>query len=314
LGFVPTAEAALTLWERARSPQRQVAADLLTSADRARETGLGDRESEALTAKLNERSAVLLELAGASKLGDADVLFLQGACWANAGSQPAATERSLRAALALAPEHPAAAGALSQLAEALGILGKRTEQRQILRQALLRETDPELRQLLYVEYGRSYLLDQQFREAIEVLNTAGTESPGSRGWAFAEWSQAVAYDLSFDFPAAAKHVLVASQARFGESGQVSLLDVPEVAARLGPQKYYYFALELTAKAALLPVGDARDRQLAAAQLMWLGYQRSVPASDPWLGRVEAHLSDGRRALDAPADEELDRDALTPPDF
>jgi tetratricopeptide (TPR) repeat protein len=214
----------------------------------------------------------------------------------------------------LRPEHPVSAVALGQLAAELGVQGKRTEQRAALRRALELEPDPAVRAELAVELGRSLLKAEQPRAAIEVLSVAGSDAPGSEVWALAEWTLAVAYDLGYDFPQAMRHVIPASQARFGESGQTSLLDIHAVSALLGYEKFYYFALELTARAAKFGEGPQQLQQLQAALLVWLGYRGAAPENDRWRNRAEEHLADIRRALEGPIDRNLDRDALTPPDF
>ena len=302
-------------WQQVRDSGAAARAELLRRADRARTLPDADPESLALSSKLNERSAVMLELARALQLGDADLLFLQGDCWARAsGPHAAAAERALTAALSLRPEHPLAASGLGQLAAALGAQGKRAEQRAALRRALLIEPDPETRAQLAVELGRSLLKDEQPKAATEVLSVAGSDAPGSEAWALAEWTLAVAYDLGYDFPEAMKHVIPASQARFGESGQTGLLDIPAVNALLGHEKFYYFALSLTARAAKLNNKEEQTKQLQAALLMWLGYRSAAPQADRWRTRVEEHLTEIRRALASPLDGNLDREALTPPDF
>lgn len=308
----PVARAAPNLWRKVADPALARADAIKRAAERVREPRALDLGSGAILAKLNQRAAVAIQLAGGDELDDPELAYLFGHCLAHAsGAHFEQAMRVLQGALALAPEHPLAANGWRDLAHVAAALNRFDVEEHAHEQALALHWREGVRSEIHLERGLAHMTQAKLELAIEDFVAASQEAVLSEQWAFAQWSLAVALDRQGDFPAAAVRVQRAAPARFGPAGRLTVLQTPVARFRVSYDLHYYMALERMARARAAADAGSRHSELQAAQLMWLRYLDAAVENDPWRSRVRQHLDWIARKQGPDADEDLDAQALEP---
>jgi tetratricopeptide (TPR) repeat protein len=323
-----------SVWDRARDPATADSYRLhvevqrrLAVAETAREFGFSDsHESQ----KLNVRS--LLERANAEKSFDPRLRFDLGLVYLMLGESEGNVyfKRSaevLGAALAAAPDHPAAEDAWSNLADACGRIGDHAcEQRaytEFLRLTTEEYRPPGSRQrgTATLNLAESQMHLGNLKEAIEGYREAlrlATRYPYGELSALALWGLAVAYDRSGDPMAADKEALSVVEMQ-RSSGMVGLLRSRGV--------FFYPPYEISWYDAVGAAAQARRPNATAAEQAryWKlaedafaafvrGAERS-PTPDRWLelarvryanakaAREKAEKKRGKAPVELPLDDE-----------
>lgn len=307
----PTATERTTVWQRASQPELERWRVLADVVDRKREPKDPSYDSPAIRTQLSRAAATLLELAGVERSGDVELLFLYGECLAYAGGEFATRAREvLRQALSLEPEHPNAVEAWDSLGRVNMALGFYVEGYQAFEQALERQWDRDVRNVVLIEQGLGAMRAGEMAAAIDRLGGAVNDSRDSAPWALSQWALAVAMDRALMGPEAQRLAWLAAQAKFGPSGQQDILGLSEVVLEPEAELHYYRALAAMGRARQAP----RELQRAAyleAKFSWLRYLDAVGPNGAWINRVRTHLKhiDGVEARLAPPSEDLHRQAL-----
>ena len=296
IGIPATTVAGERLWDRIRAPRVVKTQKLILLADGVRlpaDTSFG---SGPLWLRLNERCAVMIELAGGGQLVDADLLQLYGDCLFEAGVQHFVEARKqLLRALAQAPQAPWAGAAWRAVALASGRLGDHAQEYQAYDQAIAEEWDPDLRAILFLNRAESSQNAGRVADAVHDYRAALAESTRSDTRALAEWGLAVALDRASDFPKAMPLANSASAVRFGRGGRLDALDLPGVFFVPGHELYYYRALALESSALAERSQSKQVELLQASQLMWLNYVQAAEGGR-WVSRAMQHLKSIRHRL------------------
>ncbi|MEN9579726.1 MAG: hypothetical protein RJA70_2735, partial [Pseudomonadota bacterium] len=226
VGSSPSVAAEPSLWDLARSPESGLAETLLRRADRSRVPLEPEYSGQALQQKLNERSALMIQLARGEELGDPRLRYLLGECLVHAGgSYHAAGRRVLLRALSESPLSPGAATAWQDVALASGWLGDHEAARAAYARALEIEAEPEVRSVLYLNRAESSMALGRLEAAISDYRTAAFETSALETRSLAQWGLAVALDRQLDFPGARAWVIAASRGRFGPAGTQLAVDL-----------------------------------------------------------------------------------------
>lgn len=308
----PAAQAAASFWRKAANPEVARAETIKRAAERVREPRALDLGSGAILAKLNQRAAVAIQLAGGAELDDVELTYLLGHCLAHAsGAYFEQAIEVLERVLQQAPDHPLAARGWRDLAHVASALNRFETERRAHEQALALEWRQGVRSEIYLERGLARMAQAHLELAAEDFQAASQEAALSEQWAFSQWSLAVALDRHGDSPAAVALVQRAAQARFGPAGRLTVLQIPVARFRVSYDLHYYMALERMARAQTA-ADDALGRaDLQAAQLMWLRYLDAAIEGDPWRSRVRQHLDWIARKQGPDNEEDLDAQALEP---
>lgn len=307
----PTATERTTVWQRVAHPELERWRALADVVDRKREPKDPSYDSPAIRTQLSRAAATLLELAGAERSGDVELLFLYGECLAYAGDEFAQRARDvLRQALLLAPEHPNAVEAWDSLGRVNMALGLYVEGYQAFEQALERQWDRDVRNVILIEQGLGALRAGELTAAIDRLSGAVNDSRDSAPWALSQWALAVAMDRALMGPEAQRLAWLAAQAKFGLSGQQDILGLSEVALEPEAEIHYYRALAAMGKARQAPIQLQRAAYLEA-RFSWVRYLDAVGPNGAWSDRVRTHLKHIDDVEDrlAPPTEDLHRQAL-----
>lgn len=311
-GFAsPTATERTTVWQRAAHPELERWRALADVVDRKREPKDPSYDSPAIRTQLSRAAATLLELAGAERSGDVELLFLYGECLAYAGGEFATRARDvLRLALSLAPNHPNAVDAWDSLGRVNMALGFYVEGYQAFERALERQWDRDVRSAILIEQGLGALRAGELVAAVERLSGAVNDSRDSAPWALSQWALAVAMDRALMGPEAQQLAWLAAQAKFGPSGQQDILGLSEVLLEPESEVHYYRALAAMGKARQAPRELQRAGSLEA-KFLWLRYVDAVGPNGAWIDRVRAHLKhiDDVEARLAPPADDLHQQAL-----
>lgn len=305
-----------TVWQRLAQPDLASRQRLLDMADRKREPRDETYDAEAIRSQLHRASAVMLELAQVETLGDVDLLFLYGECLAYAGPQYAPRARAvLSRVLALAPAHPSASTAWDSLGRIEMALGDYAAGYRAFERALETEWQRDVRDAVLIEQGLGSLRAGELDAAIERLRAANDDSQNPVAWALSQWALAVAMDRALWGPEAERLAFVAAQARFGASGKQDVLSLPEVGLEPPSEVLYYRALAAMGRARVAVRREQRGAY-QEARFLWLRYLNEVGPTGPWASRVERHLAhlESLEVAFAPAEGDLDREALRPPNF
>lgn len=305
-----------TVWQRTKRSDAERWAALVDVVDRKREPKDETYDAVAIRTQLNRAAATMLELAQVERSGDVELLYLYGECLAFAGGASAARAREvLRQALTLAPSHPNAVSAWDTLGRVNMALGRYAEGYRAFETALEGQWNREVRGAILIEQGLGALRAGDLQRAIERLRGAKDDSEEPVAWALAQWALAVAMDRALLGPEAERMAWVASQARFGPSGQQDVLSLPEVVLEPEAEIHYYRALAAMGRARQAPRPEQRARY-QEARFIWLRYLDVVGPTGGWVARVRVHLAriDEVEARLAPKEEDLHQQARRAADF
>ncbi len=303
LTLAPEALAKPNVWDVARDPRAARAEELLERADRARIPADPGFEAVELQRKLNERSALMIQLAGGEELGSTRLLYLLGDCLVHASGDHNEEGRAiLLRALAEAPHSPSAAGAWFAVAIASSLMGDHETEYRAYGKALEIEWDQDSRARIYLNRGESSMAQLLLPQAIADYRAALNETNSAVTRALANWGLAVALDRSMDFPAAVSYAVAASQARFGPNGRQMALDLSEVFFTPRYEVHYYRALALQALTRQLSGTAEYQTALENTKLLWLAYISAAPEDGPWVPRAKQHLRWINRELRTQADD------------
>lgn len=296
---VPNAASAETppsVWERVAQPRATRRYDVHV---RARELMALDSPMslEAMRTLTLERARLLLEQNGAEKSPDVRLRF-------DIGEVYELLERHERAAaildeaLAIAPDHPAAAHAYLMLAYARGRLDQPEAERVAYVRYLERATDPRSRATAVLNLaetemrlGRLKAAVAGYRHAIELAAGLPPSSDAASVGILATWGLAVALDRSGD-PAASSEA----------ARRATSMDPDEALIGRGPNVFFvppYERLWYLALGAIVHAEDARETNAAAAawarvEQLWEAYIAQAKATDRWVPLARAHLAKAKR--------------------
>lgn len=287
--FTPPLWAGPNLWDVARDPSSARADAVLRRAERARVSIESEYSGRELQQKLNQRSALLIEMAAGEKFDDVRLLFLYGECLVHAGDYAQAKgRRVLRRVLEQAPQGPLAARAWQSVATASSLLGDYPAEWGAYAHALQLEPGPEARAVIYLKRGASNMALGRLDQAIADYETAAYETQVAETRALAQWGLAVALDRQLDFPRARVWAQEAGRGRFGPAGSQLAIDLEEVTFSPEFERHYYRGLLLVAQAYELQGQEAYIAALQTAKLVWINYLHEAPRSGPWVARAKQH--------------------------
>lgn len=283
------ADAAPSRWDVIRRPQSLRAQNLLDAADGARILADPALDGGALEQKLNERSALMIQLAGGEELGDPRLLYLLGHCLVHSSGQNQREGRQvLLRALAEDPDNPQAASAWFNIAIASSLLGDHVTEHRAYTGALEREWDPEARARIVLNRAESSMAVGDLSAAIADYRAAIMQTRSLVTVALAKWGLGVALDRSHDFPAAVPFLIEAAAMPFGSNGNKVAIDLDDVFFTPSYELHYYRALSQLALATHAEGSDA-TAFLLSSKLLWLNYFQAAPQDGPWVPRAQQHL-------------------------
>lgn len=279
-----------SVWDRARDPALDETYRIHVEVQRrlAQRGRFDVGESQTLAAR------AILERAGAERSPDVRLRFDLGAVHLLLRDHGRAAE-VLKAALADAPEHPAADEAWIRLAFACGHLGDHACERSAYLEVLRRSTEELGRATPTLNLAETEMHLGNLKEAIagyrEALRIAG-RMPTRETAPLAVWGLAVALDRSGDRPAAE------AQAKFAlelerSMGMRNLLRSTDVFFVPDYEVLWYEALGASARARAASTAAEAARQWSVAERCFSEYVRAGEAGkekDRWLDVAKARLA------------------------
>jgi hypothetical protein len=297
LALTSVADAGPSPWQRVTRPSATLAQVRYAQADSKRTPADPFKQGPEQELLLNELCAQALLLGGVEQLGDAGLQYLFADCLSRApGQYQTQARQAWQRALEQAPEHPQAAQAWLNI----GLQSETLDEPQVAlhayTKALQSEWDEETRAGLYRVRAQVRMGLGDLKGATADYWVAFAEGNSLETRTLAQWGLAVAFDRAYDHPSALRYALSASQARFGNAGRTSVLDLDESWLSPLEERHYYRALGLMAQAHADPRAAGRVATLQAAQLMWLQYLDDAPPRGRWVPRAREHLERIRRVL------------------
>jgi tetratricopeptide (TPR) repeat protein len=260
------------LWDAARQPRLVRDVRALREAERAFLHARVVGGPGALL--LMQEAERILERVDAASSPDPRVRFFYGRLLGHAGKDERAV-KTLRDAIALAPNHPSVGEAMFALAVSLARLGRPQEEIAAYDAWLKREPSREHRAIGLSNQAEAFMVAGRLDDAVHAYRLAVDLAQDN---ALAHWGLAVALDRSGD-PAGAIH-----------EASVALTFDPDAKELNGPNvffvpprdRFWYRALGAMARAN--SVSDAGMRALwwDRATLLWQQYLDASPIDDRWV--------------------------------
>jgi tetratricopeptide (TPR) repeat protein len=296
-----SARAEPSIWDIAKDPRKERAAELFALAERARvpaEDILGDPllflsigSSEELGRQLNARSALLIKISRGSELPDVRLRFLLGDALVKADKEYLAEGRAeLERVLTEAPDSALAVDAWFSLAIASGKLRDHQAERNSYTRALALQWDPEERATTLSNRGESSMLSGDLTRAIIDYRAARAQSRGAATRSLATWGLAVATERNGDLPSALVLAREAASVQLGNGAhRMVALDLPEVFFTPEYEQHYYRALAAMGEASAEPDREKARSLLQTAMLLWSLYLTPAEKDgERWVENAKRH--------------------------
>ena len=260
------------LWDAARQPRLVRDVRALREAERAFLQARVVGGPGALL--LMQEAERILERADAASSPDPRARFFYGRLLGHAGKDERAA-KTLRDAIALAPNHPSVGEAMFALAVSLARLGRTQEEIAAYDAWLKREPSREQRAIGLSNQAEAFMVAGRLEDAVRAYRLAVDLAHDN---ALAHWGLAVALDRSGD-PAGAIH----------EAG-VALTYDPDAKELNGPNvffvpprdRFWYRALGAMARANSASDVGMRALWWDRATLLWQQYLDASPIDDRWV--------------------------------